>query len=97
MLVVAWMTGRQLSVPVEIEAHLFQLGLGIPDVLIGPCLRTDIPLNSSVLSRQPETIPAHRIDDMFASLLIVASEHITDSVDAQMTHMNLTGWIWELT
>jgi hypothetical protein len=49
----------------------------------------NISLNSCILCREPEGVPPHWVDDLFALRFIIATEHIADGVDPNMAHVDV--------
>lgn len=97
MLVVARLTSGKLSLPIQVETHSNQLFLCVFNVRVCPLLGWYPSFNRCILSRKPERVPAHRVNNLLASLFVVAGEYVAYSVDAYMTHVYLAGRIWELT
>ena len=88
MLVVGRVAGRELARPVEREAHRLELRLHGGDVLVGPGARRDLALHRGVLGRQPERVPAHRVQHVVAARAHEAGEHVAHGVVAHVPHVD---------
>ncbi len=88
MLVVGRIAGRELARPVEREPHRLELLLHGGDVLVGPGARRDLALHRGVLGRQPERVPAHRVQHVVAARAHEAGEHVAHGVVAHVPHVD---------
>ena len=88
MLVIFRLAGGDLAAPVIGQAHALQLLAHGSDVFACPFRRMHPVLEGGVLSRQPEGIPAHRMQHVEAGRLLVARDDVADGVVADMSHMN---------
>ena len=88
VLVIARIAGRDLARPVEREAHRLQLRPHGGDIGVGPFRRTGVVLHGGVLGRQPERVPAHRMENIEPARAPIARHHIAHGVVAHMAHMD---------
>ena len=86
--VVAWIAGRELTAPVERQAHRFELRLHGGDILVGPLLGVDLLFHGGVFGRQAERIPAHGVQHVEAPGALVAGDHVALRVIAHVAHMD---------
>ncbi len=84
-------TGGELARPVDGVAQRFQLRAHVLDVGVGPLGRRGLVLDGSVFRRQPERVPAHRLQHVVAGHALVAADHVGDGVVAHMAHVQRTG------
>ena len=95
VLVIARIAGRDLARPVEREPHRLQLRSHRGDIGVGPFRRTGVVLHRGVLGRQPERVPAHRMEYVEAARAPVTRHHIAHRVITHMTHVDAPGRIGE--
>ena len=94
-LVVLGVRSVQAAAPVSGNGvTLERLGLGV-DVLVRPLLGVSVVLNGCVLCRQAEGVPANRVQNIVAALLIVAGVHVTNGECLRVTHVQVTGGVGE--
>ena len=96
-LVVARVSGVDLTRPVERQTEALELALEAGDVLLGDLCRMHMVLDGKVLSRQTECVPAHRIQHVVTLHALFARNDIQRGVGARMAYMQtLTGRVREL-
>jgi len=95
VLVVAGIAGRELPAPVERQPDRPQLFLHRGDVVVGPCLRRDLALDRGVFGRQPERVPAHRVQHVEPLGAHEARQHVAEGVIADMPDMDAPGRVGE--
>ena len=95
VLVIARIAGRDLARPVEREPHRLQLRPHGGDIGVGPFRRTGVVLHRGVLGRQPERVPAHRMENVEAPRAPVTRHHVAHRVVAHMAHVDAPGRIGE--
>ena len=88
VLVIARIAGRDLARPVERQAHRLQLRAHGGDIGVGPFRRTGVVLHGGVLGRQPERVPAHRMENVEPARAPIARHHIAHGVVAHMAHVD---------
>ena len=93
--VVVGMAGGDLPLPVDRKAQPLQLAAHLGNVLLGPVRRIDAPFNRRVLRRQPERIPAHRMQHAPAPHALHAGIDIGDHIVAHMAHVQAPRGIGE--
>ncbi len=87
--VVVGAAGRELSGPVDGQAHAPQLTLHHLDVGLGPRAGMLARLHGRVLRRQAEGVPAHRVQDVVALRLARAGDDVAHGVVAHVADMDL--------
>ena len=85
-----------LQVPVVESRNLVDLLLDVPDILLRGLCRVHAHLDGIVLSRKPEGIPSHGMDDIIALQQLVSAPDIGNHIPSPMSHMKpVSGRIWE--
>ena len=95
MLVIARIAGRDLARPVERQSHRLQLGSHRRDIGVSPFRRTGVVLHRGVFGWQPESVPAHRVEDVEPARAPITRHHIAHGVIAHMAHVDTPRRIWE--
>ena len=95
MLVIARIAGRDLARPVERQSHRLQLGSHRRDIGVSPFRRTGVVLHRGVFGRQPESVPAHRVEDVEPARAPITRHHVAHGVIAHMAHVDTPRRIWE--
>ena len=95
MLVVGGVAGREFAGPVERQPDRLQLLFHCGDVVVGPRFRRDLAFNRGVFRRQPERIPAHRMQHVEALGTHEARQHVAQRIIADMPDMDAPGRIRE--
>ncbi len=95
VLVVSGIAGREFAGPVERQPDRPQLLLHRGDVVVGPRLRRDLALDRGVFRRQPERVPAHRVQHVEALGAHEARQHVAERVVADMPDMDAPGRVGE--
>src|SRR5439155_350081 len=85
--VVIVIRGRHFAVPGVEHAHEVELVLRDRDVAFNRYPGRDAALNRRILRRQPEGVPAERIEHVETTHHLVASEGIADDVVAEVPHV----------
>ena len=91
--VVGRIAGRKLALPVDRESQLHDLGAHLVDVGCGPLGRVPPLADGGVLGRQPEGVPAHRLQDVAAVHAPVPGQCIADRVVAHVSHVQPAGGV----
>ncbi len=91
--VIGRVAGGDLARPIEGEAHALQLGAHRGDVLRRPASRMHTPLARRVLRRQPERVPAHRVEHGMAARPLVAGDYIAKRVVPHVPHVDLAAGV----
>src|SRR5439155_8776175 len=89
--VVLGVGGGDLRGPVDGNAQRDDVLLEGRDVPGSAFRRVDPLLDGGVLGRKTEGIPSERVEDVEAALARIAGEHVSDRIDARMTHVHLAG------
>src|SRR3954463_6680114 len=93
--VVLGLAGRELAFPVEREAEAPQLQLHVGDVVVGPLCRRYLVRHRRVFRRQPERIPAHRLQHVEAAHAVVPGENVADRIVPHVPHVQLSRGVGE--
>src|SRR3954467_7593567 len=93
--VVLGLAGRELAFPVEREAEAPQLRLHVGDVVVGPLCRRYLVRHRRVFRRQPERIPAHRLQHVEAAHAVVPGENVADRIVPHVSHVQLPRGVGE--
>ncbi len=88
MTIVARVAGRDLTRPVERQAHRLQLTLHRGDVGVSPIARIDLVVARRVLGRQAEGVPSHWVKDIVAIGAAIARDNVAHRVVADVPHMD---------
>ena len=95
MLVIRGIAGRELARPVERQPDRPQLLLHRRDIVVGPGLRRHLALDRGIFRRQPERVPAHRMQHVKALGAHVARQHVAERIVADMADMDAPGRVGE--
>ena len=76
--------------PVERHAHALERGRLLLDVGVGPLLRGNATLDGRVLRRQPERVPADRMQHVVAAHRLVAGHRVAAAERLGMAHVQVT-------
>ncbi len=95
VLVIRGIAGREFPAPVERQPDRLQLLPHRRDVVVGPRLGRDIALDRGVFRRQPERVPAHRVQYVIAPGTHEARQHVAQRIVADMTDMDAPGRVGE--
>ena len=87
--------GGELAGPVVAEAEPPELGLHVRDVPVRPLRGRHPVLDRRVLGRQPEGVPAHRLEHVLAEHPLVARDHVADRVVADVAHVQAPARVGE--
>ena len=90
-LVVLGVSGVDLTIPIEGQAQGFQLALEAGHVLGGDDFGVDVVLQGVVLGGQAESVPAHGVQDVVATLALFAGYDVQRSVAARMADVQASG------
>src|SRR4051794_9971534 len=93
--VVLGLAGRELAFPVEREAEAPQLQLHVGDVVVRPLCRRYLVRHRRVFRRQPERIPAHRLQHVEAAHAVVPGENVADRIVPHVPHVQLSRGVGE--
>jgi hypothetical protein len=93
--VIVRIAGREFPRPVERKPQRLELGAHGVDVGIGPFGRMHAALDSRVLCRYAECVPAHRVQHAVAAGALVARHHVAHGVVADMAHVDAPGRVGE--
>ena len=85
--VIVGLAGREFARPVDRVTQRRQLRAHVLDVRVGPLRGRGLVLDRRVLGRQPERIPAQRLQHVLALHALEARDHIADRVIAQVADM----------
>ena len=88
LVVVVEIASRELAAPVDGKPHAFELAAHGGDVVIGPLSGMDAALDRGVLGRQPEGVPAHRVQHVVALCAHIAGDDVAHRVVAHVPHMD---------
>ena len=89
------MAGCEFALPVEREAHGFELGAHRVDVGVGPLAGMDLAFHCGVLCRHAERIPTHWVEYVETLRALVTGEHVTHRIVPDVAHVDAAGWVWE--
>ena len=89
--VVARIVGRDLAVPVHPPPHPAHRPADVDDVALGGLARVLAFLDRAVLGRQPEGVPAHRVEHAQAVAAPEAHDDVADRVDEQVAEVQRAG------
>ena len=95
VLVIRGIAGREFPAPVERQPDRLQLLLHRRDVVVGPRLGRDLALDRGVFRRQPERVPAHRVQHVIALGTHEARQHVAQRIVADMPDMDAPGRVGE--
>ena len=86
--VVLWITGCELTRPVDRQAQRLHLRAHVSDVVIGPIARVAAGGHRGVLGGHSESVPAHRMEDIVPRGDLVTRDYVTHRIIAHMPHVN---------
>jgi len=93
--VVVGEAGRDLALPVVLDPPRPELVLGVGDVGERPVPRVDPPLDGSVLRREAERVPPHRVEDVVAAHEEEPHDRVADDVVPAMADVEVPGRVGE--
>ena len=88
LMVIIEVAGRELSRPVERQAHRLELAPHRGDVVVSPFGGMDATLDRRVLRRQPKGVPAHRVQHVVTLGAHIAGDDVAHRVIAHMAHVD---------
>ncbi len=93
--IIIGVAGRKLARPVIGKAEALQLAAHVVDVGAGPARRRHVVLDRGVLGRQPESVPAHGLQDILAQHALVTRDDVADGVIAHVPHVQASARVGE--
>jgi len=93
--VVLGVAGRYLAGPVVAESHRLEFVAHLLDAGAGPGLGVGAALVGGVLGGEAEGVPPHRLEDIVAGHPAVAGVGVSDSVVADVAHVERAGGVGE--
>ena len=94
-LVIFFLTGSNLSIPVVAEAQALQLTVHFRNVAVRPNCRVNIIFNGRVFCRQSKGVPSHRMQNIVSLQSLETCNYVSDGVVPHMPHVQLAGRIWK--
>ena len=93
--VILGMAGGDLPLPVDRQAHALELAAHHRDVVPGPLAGVYAFGHGGVLSRQAESVPAHRVQDVEPPGPLEAGDDVADGIIPYVSHVDAPRGIGE--
>ena len=91
--VILHIAGGEFTLPVNGQAHLFELLAHGPDIGVGPFARMHLVFHGGVFGGHAKGVPAHGMQHVEAFGAPVSCHHVAHGVIAHMPHVNAPGRI----
>ena len=93
--VIFGIAGGKLAAPIDGQAQRLHLAAHDIDILIGPITRMPAIFHGGILGGHTKSVPPHRVQDIMACACLIAGNHVSHGVIADMPDMDTARWIGE--
>ena len=90
VLVIFWVAGRKLSVPIDRQANFFELCAHCGDVFVGPFTRVNIVFHGRIFSGHAKGVPTHRVQYIVPCSAFETRDNVAHGVVTDVPHVNAT-------